>query len=76
MGQAFRWRPLGEGWFLGVIGETLAHIRQTGNGVEYRVGGPDGERSPDDEGDKLLRRHLGTGYIRALCLVRRTVHVL
>ena len=44
MGQAFRWRPLGDGWFSGVIGENLFHIRQTGDGVEYRVGGADGER--------------------------------
>ena len=43
MGQAFRWRPLGDGWFSGVLGENLVHIRQTGDGVEYRVGGPDGE---------------------------------
>ena len=43
MGQAFRWRPLGDGWFSGVIGENLVHIRQTNDGVEYRVGGADGE---------------------------------
>lgn len=44
MGQAFRWRPLGDGWFSGVLGENLVHIRQTDWGVEYRVGGPEGER--------------------------------
>ena len=44
MGQAFRWRSLGDGWFSGVLGENLVHIRQTENGVEYRVGGPDGEQ--------------------------------
>lgn len=58
MGQAFRWRRLrpaepdcdadGSGWFSGVIGDHLIHIRQTAGGVEYRVGGPDGER--DDVG--------------------------
>ncbi len=51
MGQAFRWYELpqdfygdGNKWFSGVLGENLVHIRQTDNGVEYRVGGPDGER--------------------------------
>jgi N-glycosylase/DNA lyase len=48
MGQAFRWRELDDGWFSGVLGENLIHIRQTASGVEYRVGGPDGER--DDLG--------------------------
>ena len=50
MGQAFRWRPLpaagdadGRAWFSGVIGNHLIHIRQTDGGVEYRVGGTDGE---------------------------------
>ena len=51
MGQAFRWRKLpadfygdDHTWFSGVIGENLIHIRQTAVGVEYRVGGADGER--------------------------------
>ena len=50
MGQAFRWRELppelyddGHTWFSGVLGENLIHIRQTNDGVEYRVGGADGE---------------------------------
>ena len=60
MGQAFRWRRLrpanadcaadGNGWFSGVIGDNLIHIRQTAAGVEYRVGGPDGERDADLSG--------------------------
>ncbi len=57
MGQAFRWRSLGDGWFSGVLGENLVHIRQTKYGVEYRVGGPDGERPADDKDDELLRRY-------------------
>ena len=57
MGQAFRWRPLGEGWFSGVIGGSLVHIRQTGAGVEYRVGGPHGERTADEIDDELLLRY-------------------
>ena len=50
MGQAFRWRELppefyddGHTWFSGVLGGNLYHIRQTDDGVEYRVGGSDGE---------------------------------
>ena len=57
MGQAFRWRPLGEGWFSGVIGENLVHIRQTNDGVEYRVGGADGGRAATDADDQLLYRY-------------------
>ena len=56
MGQAFRWRPLGDGWFSGVIGENLIHIRQTDDGVEYRVGGRNGEL-PDADLDQLLRNY-------------------
>ena len=58
MGQAFRWQRLpadycadGGDWFSGVIGDHLIHIRQTDGGVEYRVGGADGER--DDVGFDL-----------------------
>ena len=46
MGQTFRWRrrgDVGEDWYSGVLGPHLVHIRQTGDGVEYRVGGTDGE---------------------------------
>ena len=59
MGQAFRWRRLGDGWLSGVLGENLFHIRQrhiNGN-VEYRVGGADGERDATDADDQLLRRY-------------------
>ena len=67
MGQAFRWRRVGDeglanrdwgrpparwrtgggGWYSGVIGQHLIHIRQTAEGVEYRAGGPDGEIDAD-----------------------------
>ena len=57
MGQAFRWRPLGDGWLSGVLGESLIHIRQTESGVEYRVGGADGEQDATDSDDQLLRRY-------------------
>ena len=47
MGQAFRWRRYGDGWFSGVIGGHLIHIRQTEGGVEYRAGGADGGTDAD-----------------------------
>ena len=42
-----RWRTGGGGWYSGVIGQRLIHIRQTAEGVEYRAGGPDGEIDAD-----------------------------
>ena len=57
MGQAFRWRELGDGWFSGVLGENLIHIRQTDDGVAYRVGGSEGERNAGDADDAMLRRY-------------------
>ena len=57
MGQAFRWLAVGDGWFSGVVGENLIHIRQTDDGVEYRVGGPDGEREAAEADDELLCRY-------------------
>ena len=68
MGQAFRWRRVGDkeerqgnwgeppaswrknggDWYSGVLGEYLVHLRQTGDGLEYRVGGEDGERHDVD----------------------------
>ena len=64
MGQAFRWYELppdfygdGHKWFSGVLSGNPIRIRQTENGVEYRVGGPDGERPADDKDDELLLRY-------------------
>ena len=37
------WRKNGGAWYSGVLGEYLVHLRQTGDGLEYRVGGEDGE---------------------------------
>lgn len=60
MGQAFRWRSLGDGWFSGVIGENLIHIGQP-DGVDgtvtYRIGGTDGERPATDKDDAMLLRY-------------------
>ena len=64
MGQAFRWQrlpdgfyPGGDQWFSGVLSDTLIHIRQTDIGVEYRLGGPNGERSATLADDGVLRRY-------------------
>ena len=66
MGQALRWRELppdfygdGHKWFSGVLGENLVHIRQTEDGVEYRVGGVTGERPAGHKDDRLM-----LGYFR------------
>ena len=68
MGQAFRWRRVGDegvrrqdwgdpparwrqsggAWYSGVLGEYLVHLRQTADGLEYRVGGERGERDDVD----------------------------
>ena len=42
-GQAHRWRRLGDGWYSGVLGERLVHLRQNNGDVEYRyTGNPPG----------------------------------
>ena len=47
MGQAFRWRWTGA-WYSGVLGPYLVLLRRTEDGLEYRVGGEDGEiQDPD-----------------------------
>ena len=38
MGQAFRWRPLDDSWYSGVLEQHLVHLRQTPDGLDYRVG--------------------------------------
>ncbi len=68
MGQAFRWRRVGDeeerqgnwgeppaSWrknggarYSGVLGDCMVHLRQTSDGLEYRVGGEDGERDDVD----------------------------
>ena len=51
IGQTFRWRPFGDGWFSGVVGPHLFHIRQTDGGVEYEVASLPG--STDDPDQRL-----------------------
>ena len=73
MGQAFRWRRVGDehvhlrkwgntsppwrgntgGWCSGVLREYLVHLRQTGEGLEYRVGGENGERHDVDLDEQI-----------------------
>ncbi len=38
-GQAHRWKNLGDGWYSGVLGPWLIHIRQVPEGVEYSATG-------------------------------------
>ena len=58
-GQSFRWRRIGgeedlQGhWYSGVLGEYLVHLRQTEEGLEYRVGGEHGERHDVDLDQRL-----------------------
>ena len=55
-GQAHRWRRLHDGWYSGVLGDRLLHLRQIPDGVEYRVAGnPVG--SGGDDTDTLLRAY-------------------
>ena len=54
MGQAFRWRPFGGGWFSGVIGPHLFHLRQTDTGIEYEAASLPGH---GDDPDECLRRY-------------------
>ncbi|MCY4638939.1 MAG: DNA glycosylase [Chloroflexi bacterium] len=42
-----RWRT-GGGWYSGVLGEFLVHVRQMPGGMEYRVGDEAGEREDID----------------------------
>lgn len=46
------WRT-GQAWYSGVLGSHLVHIRQGDGGVEYRVGGPDGELHDVDLNEPL-----------------------
>ena len=41
-GQAHRWKKLGDGWYSGVLGSHLVHIRQQDGGVEYAVANASG----------------------------------
>ena len=54
MGQAFRWRPLADGWFSGVVGPHLFHVRQCDGGIEYEAASLPGY---DDDPDQCLRRY-------------------
>ena len=47
------WRRRGGGWYSGVLDEYLLHVRQTDDGIEYRVGVRDGERDDVDLNQQL-----------------------
>lgn len=53
-GQAHRWKRLEDGWYSGVLGPRLIHIRQDTTGVEYRAVG----RGVDPDAlERLLRSY-------------------
>ena len=49
-GQAHRWRRLDDGWYSGVLGGRLLHLRQNPAGLEYQATG-------DSSADGLLRAY-------------------
>lgn len=53
MGQTFRWRPFGHGWFSGVIGPHMFHLRQIDEGIECEATSLTGYS--DDPGECLRR---------------------
>ncbi len=55
-GQAHRWRRLADGWYSGVLGDRLLHLRQVPNGLEYRETSV-GSRPAEGETDVLLRAY-------------------
>ena len=55
MGQAFRWRLLGDHWYSGVLGQRHVHVRRTQAGIEYRAAGPEGEIVDAELNDDLRR---------------------
>ena len=57
MGQAFRWQSRNDGWHSGVLERKLVHIRQAAGGVDYRIGGQDGEEVVSTHWDGMLRSY-------------------
>ncbi len=53
-GQTFRWRPFGDGWFSGVVGPHMFHVRQIDGGIEYEAASLTGY---EDDPDQCLRRY-------------------
>lgn len=55
-GQAHRWKRLDDGWYSGVLGDRLLHLRQESCGLEYRVAGLTGTPTDADMAS-LLRAY-------------------
>ena len=55
-GQAHRWRRLEDGWYSGVLGNRLLHLRQAAGGLEYREASATGRATRSDTG-ALLRAY-------------------
>ena len=54
MGQAFRWKATGDGWFSGVVQGQFIRVRQPSPGVlEFR-----GQPGPDAEIERILKTYL------------------
>ncbi len=45
-GQAFRWMPVGDGWYSGVIQDCLVNVRVADGGIEYRSNWDEGQVRP------------------------------
>ena len=58
MGQAFRWQSRDDGCYSGVLEGKVVHIRETAGGVDYRIGGPDGEEVASTHWDGSLYSYL------------------
>ena len=59
-GQAHRWRKLGDGWYSGVLGDSLLHLRRVPDGLEYRAAtlrGRPAAADADTDTDALLRAY-------------------
>ena len=50
-GQAHRWRRLADGWYSGVLGRYLLHLRQCPDGIEYRAASADAGVIADADAD-------------------------
>ena len=55
-GQAHRWRKLDDGWYSGVLGDRLLHLRQAPGGLEYAQASLSGGAS-DSAAEALLRAY-------------------
>ena len=77
-GQAHRWKYLEEGWYSGVLGQWLIHIRQDRRGAEYRAAGHGADR---ETLNRLLRSYFRldddiTAIYAEICRDRRVAEMV